>query len=162
VQSALALLLAALAGAVLARTVFPPAVASSSAEQTSTAALPSESARTLGLGLAETTEMSPVRASAPTPPAPALAPVAAASDTSIVEPRKADATTELVITSEPAGARVTVNGIGWGTTPVTIRHLTPGNKRIRVTKDGYASSERALPVAEGSRRTLNVELATLP
>jgi transcriptional regulator with XRE-family HTH domain len=48
----------------------------------------------------------------------------------------------LVITSNPDGARVTVDGIGWGVTPLTIRHLPPGDKIVRVTKDGYVASER--------------------
>jgi len=59
-------------------------------------------------------------------------------------PVSADAVTELVVTTEPEGARVTVNGIGWGIAPVTIRYLPPGDKRIRVTKMGYASEERTV------------------
>ena len=47
----------------------------------------------------------------------------------------------LVITSRPSGARVTVNGIGWGVTPITIRNLPPGPKVIRATKDGYIGRE---------------------
>jgi hypothetical protein len=66
--------------------------------------------------------------------------------------------TELVVTTQPAGARVTVNGIGWGISPVTIRHLTPGNKRIRVSKDGYIASERVLRVSEGRRQALDIPL----
>jgi hypothetical protein len=50
----------------------------------------------------------------------------------------------LRVTSNVPGARVTVNGIGWGSTPVTIRYLPPGPKRIRVTKDGYRSVERTV------------------
>jgi cytoskeletal protein RodZ len=48
----------------------------------------------------------------------------------------------LMVTSDPQGARVTVNGIGWGETPVTIRHLEFGAKRIRLTMQGYISQER--------------------
>jgi len=48
------------------------------------------------------------------------------------------------ITSEPAGAQVTVNGIRWGQTPVTVRYLAPGEKRVRLSKDGYTSAERRL------------------
>jgi hypothetical protein len=48
------------------------------------------------------------------------------------------------IVSEPAGAYVTVNGIGWGQTPITVRHLDPGEKRVRISKDGYRSAERLL------------------
>jgi cytoskeletal protein RodZ len=49
-------------------------------------------------------------------------------------------TTVLVVTTQPPGARVTVNGIGWGMSPVAIRHLPPGNKLIRVSKDGYGAA----------------------
>jgi cytoskeleton protein RodZ len=48
------------------------------------------------------------------------------------------------IDSEPAGAYVTVNGIGRGLTPITVRHLDPGEKRVRISKDGYRSEERQL------------------
>jgi cytoskeletal protein RodZ len=63
----------------------------------------------------------------------------------------ASADQRLVITSNPAGARVTVDGIGWGVTPITIRHLPPGDKIVRVTKDGYVASERRVQLgnAEG-------------
>jgi cytoskeleton protein RodZ len=67
--------------------------------------------------------------------------------------------TELIIRTQPAGARVTVNGIGWGESPVTIRHLEPGEKRIRVTMDGYTSSERSVMVDEGTRETVRIRLA---
>jgi hypothetical protein len=39
----------------------------------------------------------------------------------------------LRITSEPAGAQITVNGIGWGVTPVTIPYMPFGSKVIRAT-----------------------------
>jgi len=66
--------------------------------------------------------------------------------------------TELVVTTQPAGARVTVNGIGWGTSPVTIRYLTPGDKRIRLSKEGYTAKERVLRVSEGRRHVLEIAL----
>jgi cytoskeletal protein RodZ len=52
----------------------------------------------------------------------------------------------LTVTSDPRGARVTVNGIGWGETPVTIRHLEFGVKRIRLTMQGYISQERVVGI----------------
>jgi cytoskeletal protein RodZ len=70
--------------------------------------------------------------------------------------------TELVVTTEPAGARVTVNGIGWGLAPVTIRHLPAGDKRIRVSKEGYATEERVVRLAAGRLRTLDVQLRSAP
>lgn len=59
----------------------------------------------------------------------------------------------LVIATEPAGARVTINGVGWGTTPLTIRHLPPGAKRIRVTRSGYQSEERVVDLGAGRPST---------
>jgi hypothetical protein len=56
----------------------------------------------------------------------------------------------LVITSNPAGARVTVDGVGWGVTPITIRHLSPGVKVVRVTKDGYVGQEQEVRLGESA------------
>jgi hypothetical protein len=50
------------------------------------------------------------------------------------------------VISTPSGARVTVNGIGWGQTPLTIEHLPPGMKTVRVTRDGYVSQERFVDI----------------
>jgi hypothetical protein len=61
-----------------------------------------------------------------------------------VIPEKPIADPRLVITSRPSGARVTVNGIGWGVTPITIRNLPPGPKLIRATKDGYIGREASV------------------
>jgi hypothetical protein len=50
----------------------------------------------------------------------------------------------LVVITEPEGARVTINGVGWGSTPLRIPNLPPGTKRIRVTRLGYEGEERVL------------------
>ena len=73
-----------------------------------------------------------------------------------------DSVTELVVTTQPEGARVTVNGIGWGNSPVTVSHLPPGDQRIRMSKEGYATEERVLRLAEGRRRTLDIRLERAP
>ena len=70
--------------------------------------------------------------------------------------------TELVVTTHPAGARVTVNGIGWGISPVTIRFLTPGDKQIRVSKEGYVAAQRTLRMREGRVETLEIPLESIP
>jgi hypothetical protein len=67
----------------------------------------------------------------------------------------------LFITSDPPGARVTVDGVGWGTTPVSVRHLPAGAKRIRVTKDGYRSEEQVAPVMRDRRSRLHVTLESI-
>ncbi len=93
-------------------------------------------------------------------PLPQPAPVSTTAD---IEPRVAQPLiTELLITSEPAGARVTVDGIGWGLTPVTIRHLTPGTRHVRLTKDGYQSEERAARVAGDGLHALHVSMRAVP
>ena len=63
----------------------------------------------------------------------------------------------LVVTSNPDGARVTVDGIGWGVTPLTISHLPPGDKIIRVTKDGYVAGERRVQLS-GTEPSASVRL----
>ena len=57
---------------------------------------------------------------------------------------------ELLIVTEPPGARVTVDGVGRGVTPLTLRNLAPGAKRVRVTKDGYTGAERVVSLAQGT------------
>jgi hypothetical protein len=64
----------------------------------------------------------------------------------------------LRIVTMPPGARVTVNGVGRGVTPLTIRHLPPGAKRVRVTKDGYAGAERMISLAGDAGRTVRIPL----
>ena len=67
---------------------------------------------------------------------------------------------QLTVITEPPGARVTVDGIGWGNTPVTIRHLAPGTKRVRVTRDGYRAEERLIQVEAGGRTTVRIPIKT--
>jgi cytoskeletal protein RodZ len=85
--------------------------------------------------------------------------------TSTEQPRtKASAVsgTELTVIAEPPGARVTVDGIGWGVAPVTVRYLPPGNRLIRVSKDGYVTEERLVRLAEHARISIDVQLRSRP
>jgi len=95
----------------------------------------------------------------------------AVTNTSAVEPTRrpivsraasAEVVTQLVIMTRPEGARVTVDGIGWGTSPLAIRHLPPGDKRIRVSKTGYTSIERVLAVEGRERESVEIALPPLP
>jgi cytoskeletal protein RodZ len=61
--------------------------------------------------------------------------------------------TELVVVSDPPGARVVVDGIGRGTTPVTIRYLSAGEKRVRVLRDGFPAEERTVRLAPARQPT---------
>ena len=104
----------------------------------------------------------------PTPPTALSAPVVAIKKTAardVEETKQSAATTvptELVITTEPADARVAVNGIGWGSTPITIRHLPPGEKRIRLTKDGYVAVERLTRLVADRAMTVDIRLEPAP
>ena len=72
------------------------------------------------------------------------------------------AVTELVITTDPVDARVVVNGVGWGSSPITIQHLAPGEKRLRVTKEGYMAVERVTHVVADRSTTVDIQLQPLP
>lgn len=61
---------------------------------------------------------------------------------------------ELDIETMPDGARVTVDGVSWGTSPTSIRYLQPGYKRLRVTKDGFAAEERTIELTPQRPRTI--------
>jgi cytoskeletal protein RodZ len=84
---------------------------------------------------------------------------APAAPVTVVEtdPRLLATEGNLVVTSDPPGARVTVNGIGWGETPVTIKNLELGEKRVRLTMPGYLSQERVVRLS-GTSGNANVKL----
>jgi cytoskeletal protein RodZ len=106
--------------------------------------------------------VAPAAPASPTAPvvsgSPAIPGVSTAAESAVTTGSSA-AVTQLVITTQPAGAHVTVNGIGWGTSPVTIRYLSPGDKVIRVSKEGYAAAERSLRLDEGQPQTIDIPLA---
>jgi hypothetical protein len=53
---------------------------------------------------------------------------------------------------------VTVDGIGRGITPVTIRYLAPGTKRVRVTREGYLAEEQFTEIGAGPAKVLRIGL----
>jgi cytoskeleton protein RodZ len=64
----------------------------------------------------------------------------------------------LVIVSDPAGARVTVDGIGRGQTPISVDALPPGTRRIRVTLAGYRAADLTVPVRSTGDTAINIVL----
>jgi hypothetical protein len=65
----------------------------------------------------------------------------------------------LVVTSQPAGARVTVDGRAYAeTTPTALRDVGPGKHDVRLELEGYATVERSLTTAADERAALQVAL----
>jgi len=65
-------------------------------------------------------------------------------------------------TSEPAGARVTVNGVMRGVTPVEVTHVPKGVATVSIAQDGYQPVTRSLTLVAGERQTLAVKLTGVP
>jgi hypothetical protein len=116
---------------------------------------------------APTLEVAPVAAKPPVPTsAPSIVqpPAAPSAPTAPSErPIRTRAVDPVLrIASDPAGARVTVNGVGWGSTPVSIRNLPPGPKTIRVTKDGYVTDQRVVSLSDTSPSSVQLRLRRIP
>ena len=55
----------------------------------------------------------------------------------------------LTVTSDPSGANVTVDGTGYGRTPVTLRDLAPGTHTVVVSMPGRQSVTRTVELRAG-------------
>jgi PEGA domain-containing protein len=126
--------------------------------------------------------VTPSRAAAPAP-STALAPVARVSATETpraretgvtattgarpartakAEPRRSVETTPTVgslnITSQPAGAQVSVNGVRHGQTPVVIRGLRAGSRVVSLSLPGYERWSWSVAVVADRLTPVNVKL----
>jgi serine/threonine-protein kinase len=92
------------------------------------------------------------RSVAPRTPAPASSPGPRRSPATSARPaassRVPPAATagRLAVNSTPSGARVTVDGLAVGTTPLTVSDLGRGIHIVRVTRDGYLPQERRVGI----------------
>jgi len=68
----------------------------------------------------------------------------------------------VTITSDPAGAEVTLNGIARGPTPVTVKDIPKGRVSVTLKKDGYEPAVREMSVNAGDKQELFVSLEALP
>lgn len=66
------------------------------------------------------------------------------------------------VTSEPAGAEVTVNGLVKGRTPCIVSDIPKGRATFTVSLPGYRTEVRELALNAGDRQKLNLTLAGLP
>jgi formylglycine-generating enzyme required for sulfatase activity len=76
-------------------------------------------------------------------------------------PQPGLATGTLVITSDPAGARISLDGGDVGSAPVTIPQLRGGNYLLKAEKPGYRSESQKIFVIGGQKRTVNFILDSL-
>jgi len=93
--------------------------------------------------------------------APRLMPVtitAGAQLTQYLElPKATAAVGQLLVRTEPAGARVTVDGVARGASPVTVAALTPGEHAVQVESD-LGSVKQTVVVEAGNTASLTVPL----
>ncbi len=71
-------------------------------------------------------------------------------------------TAKLVVTSDPAGAEIRINGIAVGVTPATLEDVISGESDIKVWKQGYAPFTQRMTLEATQSYRINPELAALP
>ena len=64
----------------------------------------------------------------------------------------------LAIYTNPAGARVFIDGVERGLTPVTFENLPPGNHLIRLTRDGYRDRIFTVTLFNNSRLEVSIKM----
>jgi hypothetical protein len=72
-------------------------------------------------------------------------------------PKATAAVGQLLVRTEPAGARVSVDGVARGTSPVTVAALTPGEHAVQVESD-LGSVKQTVVVEAGNTASLTVPL----
>lgn len=96
---------------------------------------------------------SPTAAPGATMPAASTEVAAVASDDAAIGSPPNASAPELTVVTDPPGARVTVDGIGRGITPITISQIAPGDRRVRVTLSGFTAVEQTVRIqTTGSAR----------
>jgi hypothetical protein len=100
---------------------------------------------------------------AETPASRRVQPSNAAAASKPVDAPPPSSATGLAVITTPPGARVTVNGVGWGSAPLTLGNLPEGTKRVRVSLAGYESEERIVAAdISQTKVTLRIRLRAVP
>ncbi len=92
-----------------------------------------------------------------TPPVPPPTP---ARDSDAAPAARAD-TARLLVRSTPAGASVTIDGAGRGTTPLALRDLELGTRTLVISRPGYVAAERRITLT-ADRPSRSIEVALVP
>jgi serine/threonine protein kinase len=72
-------------------------------------------------------------------------------------PKVAAAVGQLLVRTEPAGARVSVDGVGRGASPVTVSELTPGEHAVQLESD-FGVVKQVVTIEAGNTASLMVPL----
>jgi hypothetical protein len=97
------------------------------------------------------------RAAPPVPPPAHVAAAARQAPTSV--PTAPPAEGRLLVRSTPSGARVEVDGVARGETPLALRGLDLGSRRVVVSSPGYLASDQRVMLSAGRpSRSLEVKL----
>ncbi len=68
----------------------------------------------------------------------------------------------LKVTSAPDGAKVVVNGIARGETPLSISDIPKGRSLVEISKDGYKTQTREISLGAGDFQTVHAVLEGKP
>lgn len=84
-----------------------------------------------------------------------------------ISPQKLDAQlvsifATTIITSDPAGANILINGSTVGTTPCTLNNIPEGDAKINITLDGYKDFSETVSLVAGQEHTISASLEALP
>jgi PEGA domain len=92
------------------------------------------------------------------PRAPAPKPAPDAMPAAVTRRATAPLTGSLAVTSTPAGAEVSINGVARGRTPVVISGIPAGSRVVRLELEGYRRWSWAVTVTGRARTPLEVRL----
>jgi hypothetical protein len=67
----------------------------------------------------------------------------------------------LLVTVNVDGATVAIDDVEVGHSPIAAQRLTSGHHVLRVTRDGYAGTQRTLDLAPGEQARLDINLSVL-
>jgi hypothetical protein len=70
--------------------------------------------------------------------------------------------TELRITTNPDKADVFVDDDRKGTTPLTLKNITPGEHSLTISKDGYEKRSEKFNIASGEKKSVEYPLTQIP
>lgn len=68
----------------------------------------------------------------------------------------------IVVSTTPAGAKVAVNGVSRGVTPLTVTGIPKGRTTLEISHDGYKPEKRELTLKAGEVQDIDIALEGIP